>query len=105
MDALVKRLATGKHPVVASRVISAQDLQASIERGYVIVKFTDTEGGTELGLRLEETLTVLDDADFSEISGTVHLEGRLILNSIKILCIADIDLSTLQGYGNIVIQE
>ncbi len=105
MDALVKRLAVGKHPVVARRVISALDLKTSIDRGYVLLKFTDTEGGTELGLRLDENLTMVRDANFSEATGIVHLVGHLTLDYVRIQCIADIDLSSLQGQGYIEIQE
>ena len=51
MDELVQRLSQGDHRVVASRVDgSAEELKASIDRGYVLIKFTETKGRTELGV-------------------------------------------------------
>src|SRR5262245_45119311 len=41
MNDLVQRLATGKHRVVYSRADKAQDLKAAIDRGYVLLKFTE----------------------------------------------------------------
>ena len=54
MDELVARLADGDHPVVVGGPApSLEQLQQSIDRGYVPIKFTDTQGGTELGLTPE----------------------------------------------------
>jgi hypothetical protein len=46
VDELVKRLSEGDHPVIASRAESVVELKESIERGYVLIKFTETRGGT-----------------------------------------------------------
>ena len=103
MDELVQRLSEGSHPVVASQVKSAEELKQSIERGYVLVKFTDTQGGTELGLRLEEPAAILQSADFEQAAGVVRLSGNLSLNYVKVRCVADIDLATLAGTGHLEI--
>ncbi len=103
MDELVQRLAEGDHPVIASRTESAEGLKQSIDRGYVLVKFTDTLGGTELGIRLDEAITNLNGVDFEQRSGTVHLAGNLILNYVKVRCVTDIDLTTLEGKGHLEI--
>ncbi|MCA9937854.1 MAG: hypothetical protein KC418_04385 [Anaerolineales bacterium] len=101
MDELVEMLTTGTHPVIVSRVDgSVEKLQESISRGYVLVKFTDTRGGTELGVRLDDA-TNLGAADFEQATGTVHLEGTLTLNYVKVRCIADIDLTTMEGSGHL----
>jgi hypothetical protein len=105
VDELVQRLAEGDHPVVASRSESVEELQNSIDRGYVLVKFTDTRGGTELGLRLDEAATDLSAADFEASKGSVHLVGNLTLNYVKVRCVADIDLATLEGKGHLEIRE
>jgi len=103
MDALVQRLSNGEHPVLASRADgSVKALQHSIERGYVHIKFTATQGGTELGVRLDKTMTDLSQADFDTATGTVSLVGNLTLNYVKVRCIAEIDLATLQGTGHLV---
>lgn len=102
MDALVQRLCDGEHPVLASRVDgSAKELQHSIERGYVHIKFTATRGGTELGVRLDKTTTDLSQADFDKVTGKVYLVGNLTLNYVKVRCIAEIDLATLQGAAHL----
>lgn len=102
MDELVQRLATGDHLVYASRADdSAKEFQRSIERGYVHIKFTETRGGTELGVRLDNKATDLSQADFDQATGNVHIVGNLTLNYINVQCIADIDLTTLRGTGHL----
>src|SRR5512140_1892240 len=66
MDELVQRLAHGEHPINARRYPSAAELHQAIERGYVLVKFTATQGGTELGLRLERERCNLSQANFAQ---------------------------------------
>jgi len=70
---LVRQLAEGNHPIIASRIKSIEELRQSIERGYLLIKFTDTEGGTELGVKLDSKVTNLDGSD--KANGTVHLTG------------------------------
>ncbi len=105
MDELVQRLSEGDHPVITRRAETAEELKQSIDRGYVLVTFTDTRGGTELGVRLDEGLTDLSGADFEQGAGTVHLAGNLVLNYVKVRCVADIDLATLAGQGHLEILE
>lgn len=105
MDELVQRLSEGDHPVITRRAESAEELKQSIDRGYVLITFTDTQGGTELGVRLDDTLTDLSNADFDKATGTVHLAGNLILNYVKVRCVADVDIATLEGKGHLEILE
>ena len=100
---LVDRLCAGRHPVeITLRPESdVQAFKASIDRGYVHVKFTETKGGTELGVRLTRDGTQIDRADFARASGSVHLEGTLTLNYRDVRCLADIDLPTLTGQGHL----
>jgi hypothetical protein len=74
----------------------------AIERNYVHIKFTETKGGTELGIQLDRNASDFGAADFENGKGTVHVEGNLTLDSVKVRCVADIDLSTLQGRGHLV---
>jgi hypothetical protein len=74
----------------------------AIDRNYVHIKFTDTRGGTELGVRLDPASCDFSTADFDNGSGTVHIEGGLTLDYVKVKCIADVDLSTLEGTGRLV---
>lgn len=102
MNDLVSKLSTGEHPVVVSRAEgSARELKNMIDRDYVLVKFTETRGGTELGYRLDRDHTDLNGADFESGSGKVLLAGNLNLNFVDVRCYATIDLSTLNGSGRL----
>ena len=70
-----------------------------IDRGYVHIKFTGTEGGTELGVRVDEHASDFSQADFSDQTGQAHIVGGLTLNYVKVRCVADIELSSLSGHG------
>nr|BBH87115.1 hypothetical protein KTC_18660 [Thermosporothrix sp. COM3] len=107
MNELVQRLSQGKHPVVigGSRPTLQEFQQRLTELGYVFLKFTGTRGGTDLGVRVDQSSTDLSQADFATGSGTVHVEGTLTLNYVPVRCIADIDLSTQGGTGYLVIME
>lgn len=106
-DDLVQQLCQGEHPIEVSLrpEKSAQILKERIETGRVLVKFTGTKGGTELGLRLDRDANDLSQADFEAGQGTVHLEGTLTLNYVPVRCIADIDLGSLAGQGRLVSLE
>lgn len=103
-DDLVDRLSEGDHPIeISLRPERTQVLfKAAIDRNYVHVKFTDTKGGTELGVRLDRGRCDFSNADFEAATGMVHLEGGLILNYVKVQCVADVDLRTLEGKGHLV---
>jgi len=101
---LVEKLCEGDHRVEAGLRPdkTAKALKDRIDLGYVHIKFTETRGGTELGVRLDKEVTDLSRADFENQSGEVHLEGELTLDYVKVRCIADIDLQTLVGKGHLV---
>jgi uncharacterized protein YbdZ (MbtH family) len=105
-DPLVQRLAEGDHPIIASRADnSVERLKESIDRGYVLIKFTDTKGGTELGIQLDDDRSDLSQASFDQGQGKAHLEGDLTLNYVKVRCVADVDLATLEGKGHLEVLE
>jgi hypothetical protein len=101
MSELVDKLTSGKHPVeaVVRPERTTDGFKESIQRGYVHVKFTDTLGGTELGIRLEPDGIDLQQADFSEEKGQVSLAGSLTLDYVPVRCFAVIELPDLKGYG------
>ncbi len=103
MNDLVSRLSAGDHRVeICLRPErSAAAFQACLTRGYVHVKFTDTHGGTELGVRLDSASSELSAADFSRRTGSVRLVGRLTLDYIPVRCIAEIDIEKLAGIGHL----
>lgn len=104
---LVDKLSEGEHPVeVGLRPERTASLfKEAIDREYVHIKFTETKGGTELGVRLDMAACDFSKADFESGTGPVHLEGGLTLDYVKVRCIADIDLATLEGKGHLVKAE
>jgi len=101
---LVERLCDDVHPVEAGlrpeRTVKL--FKEAIDRNCVHVKFTNTNGGTELGVRLDRDACDFGKADFENGTGIVHVEGGLTLDYVKVRCIADINLSTLEGQGRLV---
>lgn len=102
MNDLVQRL-THEQPIVVSlRPESTPEaFKEAIDRGYVLVLFTETRGGTELGVRIDPAYLDLSGADFGRRSGTAKLAGELTLDYVRVRCHAAIDLDTLRGTGRL----
>src|SRR5215510_11318513 len=83
---LVDKLCEGDHPVIASLrpEKKEQALKERIDIGHVHIKFTETKGGTELGVRLDRETTNVSQANFESQAGKVHLEGELTLDYVKV---------------------
>jgi hypothetical protein len=106
VNELVQRLTMSQPVVVGGYEPSLEELRNRVgDMGYVLIKFTETRGGTELGFPLDRDATDLSAADFAQGSGAVHVEGNLILNDDPVRCIADIDLATLKGTGRLALEE
>ena len=105
MNDLVKRLSEGSHPVEVSlrpeRTVKL--FKEMLDRGHVLVKFTQTRGGTELGIPLDKSRSDLTQANFDTESGKVRVAGELTLDYVPVRVIADIDLPSLQGEGHLEI--
>lgn len=104
---LVEKLSEGEHPVeIGLRPERTIELfKNALDRDYVHIRFTGTKGGTELGVRLDKGACDFSKADFEKGTGTVHLEGGLTLDFVKVRCIANIDLASLAGEGHLVMVE
>jgi uncharacterized protein YbdZ (MbtH family) len=100
---LVSRLSEGTHRLEVSLrpQKTLQGFKECIDRGYVHLKFTETRGGTELGVRLDPSACDLSRADFGTPAGAIRLVGGLTLDYVEVRCIAEIDLSTLAGSGHL----
>ncbi len=96
MTPLVEKLSNGRHPVSLIRYKSAADVKEAMDRGLVLVKFTGTQGGTELGVSLDASMK---EADLS--TGTLALSGSLTLDYQPVRCTVDVDLATLTGHGSL----
>jgi hypothetical protein len=103
MSELVEFLCHGSHPVELSRYKTADEVRECIDRGYILVRFTDTRGTTELGVRLDGAQCELDKADFASGAGQVRLGGHLNLDFVDIECVVDIELASLTGTGRVVV--
>jgi hypothetical protein len=100
MDELVKRL-TKRQPIEADGGVkgTVDGFKESIDLGYVHIKFTETKGGTNLGVRLVKELCDYSKADFAAKKGIVKVGGELTLNYEKVRCLAEVNLATLHGEG------
>jgi hypothetical protein len=107
MDELVQRLAQGDHPVtVGGSKPTLEEFRERIEGlKYVFLKFTDTRGGTDLGVRVDSNASDLSQTHFAQHRGNIHVEGTLTLNSVNVRCVADIEAETLMGKGHLVLLE
>jgi hypothetical protein len=106
MNELTERLTVEQPIIMGGADPTVEELRERTgEMGYLLVKFTETRGGTELGFPLDRDATDLSGANFDEGTGTVHVEGHLTLNDDPVRCIADIDLVTLKGTGRLKVEE
>jgi hypothetical protein len=76
-------------------------LKERLDMGYVHLKFTETRGGTELGLQLDSHASDWSAANFEEATGSVRIVGDLTLDCVKVRCIASLDIATLAGTGHL----
>jgi hypothetical protein len=106
MNELTERLTSVQPIIMGGADPTVEELRERTgDMGYVLVKFTETRGGTELGFPLDRDTTDIGGANFDESTGSVHVEGHLTLNDDPVRCIADIDLATLAGTGRLVLEE
>jgi uncharacterized protein YbdZ (MbtH family) len=100
---LVDRLCEGNHLVEAGLrpEKTVKLFKEAIDRDYVHIKFTQTRGGTELGVRLDRDECDFSQANYENGSGAVHIVGNLTLDYVRVRCVADIDLKTLEGKGRL----
>ncbi len=102
MNELTQRLTVEQPVVMGGSKPTVEELRERTgDMGYVLIKFTETRGGTELGFPLDRAATDLSAADFDAATGRVHVEGTLILNDDPVRCIANLDLATLKGAGRL----
>jgi hypothetical protein len=103
MSELVRTLSDGQHPVVVSirPEATVKALKECLDRRYVHIKFTDTRGGTELGVPVDSDRSDLTAADFVAETGRLTVVGALTLDFVKVRCVADIQLPSLEGQGRL----
>ena len=99
---LAERLSEGRHPVRfhSQSTDASEDLRARIDRGLVLIEFTGTNGGTELGVPLDASATGFT---CSGSESKVHIEGELSLDFRRVRCIVDLNLASLEGEGYLIL--
>jgi len=102
-ESLVDRLCVGDHPVAVSLrpEPSVKGFKEALDNGYMRVKFTNTKGGTELGFKVDKDASDLGAANFDDGIGHARVVGNLSLDYVKVRCVANIDLKTLDGLGHL----
>lgn len=107
MTDLIKCLSEGSHEVEISlrpeRTVRL--FKEMLDRGHVLVKFTQTRGGTELGVPLDKSSSDLTRADFESETGIVRVCGELTLDYVPVRVIAEIELPSLHGRGHLEVLE
>lgn len=99
-------LVQGTHPITTRPTDrNSRELKESLDRNYLHLTFTDTRGGTSLGISIDPKKSKLNSADFEQEKGSVHIEGSLILDYVRLKCCADINLSDLEGIARLEIIE
>ena len=103
MNEPIQKLVAGDHPIEASvgPEKTVERFKSAIDREHVHIRFTGTRGGTNLGFTLDKTLSDVTKADFERKVGQVKLCGELTLDYERVRCVAEIDLSTLEGTGRL----
>jgi len=96
LPAIVEKLSQGEHPVTMIRYKDTADLKQAIERGNVLVKFTETRGGTEIGISLDDKSKAVDLA-----ASKIDLCGTLTLDYQPVRCIVNVDVETRTGFGHL----
>jgi len=76
-------------------------LQESLDRGYVHIRFTQTRGGTELGIPIDRERSDFSTTDFEAGAGTARIVGELCLDYVSVRCVANIALPPLTGHGHL----
>jgi len=107
MNELVRKLSQGSHPVELSLRPdkTRETLKECLQRGYVHIKFTGTQGGTELGVRMDESTAQTTLASLDGGESTIRVTGNLLLDYVPVRCIADIDLKTYKGTGHLEVLQ
>jgi len=100
MNELVKKL-TQEQEIIASLrpEPTLEAFKAQVDRKYVLAKFTQTRGGTELGIPLDQERSDLTGADFANGTGSAKIVGELTLDYTRVRFHGTIDLATLKGTG------
>lgn len=102
---LVKHLSEGSHAVEVSlrpeRTVRL--FKEQVDRGYVLIKFKESRGGTELGVPLNKSRTDLNQVNFDTETGKAKIVGELTLNYVPVRVVAEVELPSMLGQAHLEI--
>jgi uncharacterized protein YbdZ (MbtH family) len=100
---LVARLSEGDHrvEVVNPGKDPLQRLRERIQLGHIMLRFPETRGGTELGVRFDPKALKLAGCDLDAGKGELRLQGDLTLDGTRVRVHADIDVASMAGRGRL----
>lgn len=100
---LIERLCSGSHKVraVTRPEHSATAFKDALDRGFVQIEFTETQGGTVLGFAVDAEQSDLSQISHNKPNAQVVVVGMLTLNFQKVRCVATLDLKNCTGEGKL----
>jgi hypothetical protein len=101
---LVEFLSNDDHPVELTRVRSDDELAYRIKCGQLLVRFTDTAGGTELKVRVSEAFRP-ELLVAAERKQPLQIQAECTLDEVPVRCVGLIDAGTLTGRARLIPQH
>src|SRR5579863_196056 len=102
MNELVMKLTKEQRLIVSLRPEpTRQALKDAVDRGWIHLKFTETRGGTELGIPIDRERSDLSGADLEQGTGTMRIVGELTLDYVRVRMVAKVDVPSYEGTGHL----
>jgi uncharacterized protein YbdZ (MbtH family) len=96
------------HPVTIdwSPEATVADIKDGIEHGFIPIAFVEAPDLPGVGIMIDHEATDLSGANWATAQGSIRLEGQGTIYAVgKVRVVADINLSTRTGRGQISILE
>lgn len=100
MDRLISNLIEGMHPIeLEAQTKTLSELSERVKGGFVFINFIDTQGGTEIGIKLDERSKKSSQHILNDDINTLKIVGTCKLNYHNVACRAEVNLKTRKGFG------
>jgi len=105
MDKLLHFLSQGDHPVkvILKPKETLDEFISCMERGFLNVLFSDTQGGTEVGIVISQSS--LEYGDIDQSTQNISIQGECGLNFNKIKISMELSLTDYTGLAQVRILE
>jgi hypothetical protein len=97
VDRLVEFLTSDEHPVTMDRYASAADVAEAVGDGVLLLRCTDTRGGTELSFEVATDAAERTAQSIGASQPRFEVMGSLTLNDEDLRVTASIDAESLTG--------